>query len=94
VQPHYTPQPTRKHHHHRDCTPSGAETLPRNFKLKRSSSLSSSTSQYKLGGRELSKFMQIIMDEIIEESPDCSFSMVAGQQSAKQALQVKGKDDN
>ncbi len=32
--------------------------------------------------------MQIVMDEIIEESPDCSFSMVAGQQSAKQALQV------
>jgi hypothetical protein len=63
-------------------SPSGAETLPRNFKLKRSSS-----SQYKLG-KELSKFMQIVMDEIIEESPDCSFSMVAGQQSAKQALQV------
>ena len=32
--------------------------------------------------------MQIIMDEIIEESPNCTFGMVAGQLSAKQALQV------
>ena len=32
------------------------------------------------------KFMKIIMDEIIEEA-SCSFCMVAGQDSAKQALQ-------
>ena len=39
--------------------------------------------------RDSSKFMHIIMDEIVEDSTNCSFTMVAGQIAAKQALQVK-----
>jgi len=78
----YTPPPTRRIHH-KDCVPQAvnSETLPRNYKLRRSSSTASNRLS------KDTKFMQIIMDEIIEQSPSCSFEMVAGQLAAKQALQ-------
>jgi len=83
----YTPPPTRRYKKEggegRRESMSGYETLPRNYRT-RSSSASSGTSSKK--GAESNKFMKIIMDEIIEEA-SCSFCMVAGQDSAKQALQ-------
>lgn len=81
----YTPPPTRRYRREanadtRRTSMSGCETLPRNYRT-RSSSASSRAAV------EQTKFIKIIMDEIIEEAASCSFSKVAGQDSAKQALQ-------
>jgi len=82
----YTPPPTRRYRRDtgadtRRGSVSGCETLPRNYRT-RSSSASSTTKK-----DEQTKFVRMIMDEIIEEAGGCSFSRVAGQDLAKQALQ-------
>jgi spastin len=87
--PLYTPPPTRRYRREggaegRRESNSGCETLPRNYRA-RSSSGSSGSGPRK--GSDQAKFMRVVMDEIIEEAASCSFSRVAGQNSAKQALQ-------
>merc|ERR1711962_660222 len=82
----YTPPPTRRYRRDtgadtRRGSVSECETLPRNYRT-RSSSASSTTKK-----DEQTKFVRMIMDEIIEEAGGCSFSRVAGQDLAKQALQ-------
>ena len=86
----YTPPPTRRYRREgandgRRESNSGCETLPRNYRTRSSSASSSSASSKKAA--ESSKFLKVVMDEIIEEAASCSFSLVAGQDSAKQALQ-------
>lgn len=78
----YTPPPIRKHHQH--CVPniSGSETLPRNYKMGKTTLKENNRSN-----RDSSLFMHIIMDEIVEDSTNCNFTMIAGQTAAKQALQ-------
>lgn len=79
-----TPPPTRRYRREygtegRRESMAGCETLPKNYRV-RSSSASGKMSDH-------TKFMRVVMDEIIEEAPACSFSQVAGQDAAKQALQ-------
>ena len=86
----YTPPPTRRYRREgvndgRRESNSGCETLPRNYRTRSSSASSSSASSKKAA--ESSRFLKVVMDEIIEEAASCSFSLVAGQDSAKQALQ-------
>ena len=86
----YTPPPTRRFRREgtndgRRESNSGCETLPRNYRTRSSSASSSSSSSKRAA--ESSKFLKVVMDEIIEEAATCSFSRVAGQDSAKQALQ-------
>jgi len=76
----YTPQPVRKAH--KRCM-SGSDTLPRNHRVRTNSTPSISSSKRS----ENNKFMQVVMNEIIEDATICCFSEVAGQDSAKQALQ-------
>ena len=76
----YTPQPARKAH--KRCM-SGSDTLPRNHRVRTNSTPSISSSK-KIDN---SKFMSVVMNEIIEAGSICCFSEVAGQHSAKQALQ-------
>eukprot|EP00090_Calanus_glacialis_P026495 TRINITY_DN41711_c0_g1_i1.p1 TRINITY_DN41711_c0_g1~~TRINITY_DN41711_c0_g1_i1.p1 ORF type:complete len:610 (-),score=129.72 TRINITY_DN41711_c0_g1_i1:86-1915(-) len=77
----YTPQPTRKSH--KRCM-SGSDTLPRNHRVRTNSTPSLSSREKK---SDNSKFMAVVMNEIIEDGTSCCFSEVAGQHSAKQALQ-------
>ena len=86
----HTPPPTRRFRREgtndgRRESNSGCETLPRNYRTRSSSASSSSSSSKRAA--ESSKFLKVVMDEIIEEAASCSFSRVAGQDSAKQALQ-------
>jgi spastin len=83
----YTPPPTRRHHQH--CVPniSGSETLPRNYKMRKTANAHQAKTTNNRLSRDSSKFMHIIMDEIVEDNTKCSFTMVAGQIAAKQALQ-------
>jgi len=76
----YTPQPPRKAH--KRCM-SGSDTLPRNHRVRTNSTPSISSSKKS----DNSKFMAVVMNEIIEDGTICCFSEVAGQHSAKQALQ-------
>jgi len=76
----YTPQPARKAH--KRCM-SGSDTLPRNHRVRTNSTPSISSSRKS----DNSKFMAVVMNEIIEDGTICCFSEVAGQHSAKQALQ-------
>lgn len=76
----YTPQPPRKTH--KRCM-SGSDTLPRNHRVRTNSTPSISSSKKS----DNSKFMAVVMNEIIEDGTICCFSEVAGQHSAKQALQ-------
>ena len=85
----YTPPPTRRYRREagepRRESLGGGDTLPRNYRARSSSASSGSSS--KKSSSDHTKFMRLIMDEIIEEAASCSFGQVAGQDSAKQALQ-------
>ena len=82
----YTPPPTRRYRREgaegRRESLGGCETLPKNYRARSASSGAASKRN-----SDHTKFMRVIMDEIIEEAASCSFSRVAGQDAAKQALQ-------
>merc|ERR1712088_1207407 len=74
----YTPQPARKTHK-RCSSSSESHSLTRN----RRNSIPTNTKKQ----ADNSKFMKIVMSEMIEEAVQCSFGDIAGQALAKQALQ-------
>jgi len=76
----YTPQPSRKSH--KRCM-SNTEGLSQ----PRSRTNSIPSAMYSRKPTDNTKFMKIVMNEIIEDGIGCSFSDIAGQAQAKQALQ-------
>merc|ERR1719225_86191 len=77
----YTPQPARRSH--KRCLSSSETVAP---PWPRTNSIPSSVYSKK-AGHDSSKFMKIVMSEMIESGKGCSFSDIAGQVQAKQALQ-------
>jgi len=79
----YTPQPARKTHK-RCLSSSETNSLTRN--RRNSNPTNTGLSSSKKHG-DNSKFMKIVMSEMIEEAVQCRFGDIAGQELAKQALQ-------
>jgi len=79
----YTPQPARKTH--KRCS-SSSESHSLNRNRRNSIPINTGLSSTKKVA-DNSKFMKIVMSEMIEEAAQCSFGDIAGQVSAKQALQ-------